>query len=87
MSLSAEAHYLQRHQRRLDTFLHSPRWERIGHEEVIKQDGYRCIVRRVNGTIMVQIGDRKGKEDYSRIEAAKERIFNVLEHRRLKKEG
>ena len=84
LSLGIEAQYLQSYQRRFETFLHSPRWKRIGGTLSIKQDGTKCLIQRSLKTIRVQIGDRQGKENYPDTDTAKRRVFEVLEHRRLK---
>lgn len=83
LSLSAEAQYLQGYQRRMDTFLHSPRWNDEGGAMTIKQDGQLCRIEVTQDKIRVQIGDKNGQENYADVNAAKQRIFLVLEHRRV----
>lgn len=87
LSLGAEAQYLFSLHRRTDSFVHSPRWKKVGRTMTIKQDGEVCVIEGYPGSLAVKIGTRVGQESYSTPEAAKQRIFDVLEHRRLKTRG
>lgn len=83
LSLGIEAQYLQSYQRRMDTFLNSPRWKENPPSLWITQDKIFCAIRQLSGEIKVQIGKRNGTATYPTVNDAKRRIFEVLELRKL----
>jgi len=81
LSLGSEMVALKSYHRRLTTFVSSPRWGVTPKGFKIHQKGHNALVFAFRGGYRIKIGDDWGRITFDTIEAAKHRIFEVIEHR------
>lgn len=84
LSLGPEVKLIKSYNRRLRTFIGSPRWKKTPKGWSIRQNGHRVIVYRKNGLYRLKIGQKFGRADYTTEAAAKQKAFEVLEFRKLR---
>jgi hypothetical protein len=85
LSLGEEVAHLKSQQRRMRTFVHSPRWNNTPSGSWILQDQQYVLIFRAGGKYRIRIDDQWGKFDYPDLETAKMHVFAVLERRRQRR--
>ncbi len=85
LSLGIEVKELKSYQRRLRTFIVSPRWSETPKGYKISYREYSVLVYQRGSRWRLKIDNEWGKEDFENISKAKERAFMVIDYR-IKKE-
>ncbi len=85
LSLGEEVTELKSRQRRIRTFVHSPRWNETSAGSWILQDDHYVLVYRRGGAFRIKIDKTWGTLNYSTIEEAKHKVFDVFEQKRMRR--
>ena len=80
LSLGPEIKKLKSHQRRLETFIVSPRWKETPKGCRINYQGYDVLVYRSKDKFRLKINDDWGERNYDTLEAAKTQAFVRIDH-------
>ncbi len=81
LSLGSEMVALLSYHRRMHAFVVSPRWKPTRNGFVVQQKGCYIFVYEKNGAYWIRINAKWGKIPYSTLTAAKQKAFEVVEHR------
>ncbi|MCE9608865.1 MAG: hypothetical protein K8R23_01425 [Chthoniobacter sp.] len=81
LSLGSEMVALLSYHRRINAFIRSPRWKPVADGFVVRQKGYHVVVYEQDGAHWITIGAKIGKIPFATVDAAKQRVFEVIESR------
>jgi len=81
LSLGSEVVRMKSYQRRMKTFLNSPRWSKTPRGWKILHKDYSALVFERNGSYKIKINDDWGTLTFKTPNEAKQRVFEVIESR------